>query len=392
MGKIHFLIAPDSFKESMTALEAAQAIARGLKKAYADQSEKLEITQLPLADGGEGTLAVIAEALQAEAHTVEVMGPLGEQCIAQYDYSEMRNLAIIEVATACGLYLIPRDKRNPLQTTTYGVGELVQDALKRGAKKILFALGGTATNDCGVGMLAALGAIFYNLNGQQFTPYSGADLGMIAKINLQPVQKLLADIELEVACDVDNPVIGERGATNIFARQKGATSKTIQRLEHYMQTFVPLLEAESQKKLATTPKTGAAGGLGAALLAIDAKMKNGSTLLLELLRFEQHLQQADYVITGEGSIDSQTSEGKIISGVAKIARQYQVPVIVIAGKVDDHLEALYCCGVTAIFGMTDSAKSLEQALADGAKSLEKTAENIGRLVKNSRTNNQPSEK
>lgn len=385
MRKTHFLIAPDSFKESMTAIKATQAIAQGLKQAYADEPEKLQMTLMPLADGGEGTMSILAGALEAQTHTVMITGPLSEQRLSQYTYSADKQLAIIEIAKACGLDLVPKENRNPLYTTTYGVGELVQAALQRGAKKILFALGGSATNDCGVGMLASLGAKFYDRTGKKFIPYNGTDLGKICEVDLAPVQELLAGIKLEVACDVDNPLLGEQGATYVFAQQKGADYISKQVLELNMHNFIPKLELASQKKLAMVPKTGAAGGLGAALLAIDAKMKSGIMLVLELLEFEQYVQQADYIITGEGSIDAQTINGKTISGVAYIAKKHHVPVIVLAGKVGDQLTELYTSGVTAIFGIISDTKPLAQILADGENNLITAAENIGRLVRSTET-------
>lgn len=380
MKPVHILIAPDSFKESVSARDAATAVATGLEQAYAHDREALKITMVPLADGGEGTMAVLATALDAKEQALTVMGPLQEKRLARYGYSDSHQLAIIEVATACGIDLVPLKQRNPLMTTTYGVGELVQAAIRQGAKKILFALGGSATNDGGVGMLAALGAKFYNHDRELFTPYCGADLGMIATIDLEPVYKLLADIEIEVACDVENPLVGPNGASFTFGPQKGGTPSTLQTLEDYMIHYGQQLGHASQKIINTTPKTGAAGGLGAALFALGANMKSGIHLLLELLNFEDLMQTADYVITGEGSIDSQTVNGKTISGVAQLAKRYEVPVIALAGRVGDDIAPLYEIGVTAVFGIVDRAKTLEEALQDGERSLVKTGENIGRLL------------
>ncbi|MGL4971988.1 MAG: glycerate kinase family protein [Culicoidibacterales bacterium] len=380
METIHIVVAPDSFKESVNAIKSAEAIALGLEKAYQSSQKKLKISKVPLADGGEGTMEVLATTLAAQQQAVMVMGPLQENRIAHYSYSEQHRLAIVEVATACGLDLVPYKQRNPLVTTTFGVGELVRAAIEKGAKKILFALGGSSTNDGGIGMLAALGTKFYNYNGECFTPYCGADLGMIAKIDLQPTYALLQGIELEVACDVENPLIGPKGATFTFGPQKGATAKSLQILEGYMQVYSEKLADASQRMIATTPKTGAAGGIGAALFALGARMQSGISLLLELLEFEKTVATADYVITGEGSIDAQTVDGKTISGVAAMAKKHDVPVIAVAGRVGDGIEPLYDIGVTAVFGIVDRAKSLETALLDGETSLVKTSENIGRLL------------
>lgn len=378
MKAIKFVIAPDSFKESVSAEKATLAIQAGLEKVFTGENVIYET--VPVADGGEGTMSVITRALKGEFITCKVMGPLGMPVEAVYGYCKEEEKAIIEVAEGCGLHLVPHDKRNPLFTTTFGVGEIIRSALEQGAKHLVIGLGGSGTNDGGIGMLSSLGAKFYDAK-EEIRVLCGEDLSKIKKVNLQPVYDLLKDIKIEIACDVENPLVGPQGATYIFGPQKGADKTSLRILEGGMNVWAMALEKAVGKNIGDEPKGGAAGGLGAALLALGGTMRSGVDLVLESVHFEERLEGASYVITGEGSVDAQTANGKTISGITKYCKKQDIPVIVVAGRVADGLEGLYDKGVSAIFGIVDSAKTLEEALKDGEKSLSKTAENIGRLIK-----------
>lgn len=378
MKAMKFVIAPDSFKESVSADKAALAIQTGLEKAF--EGQEVVYKTVPVADGGEGTMAVITNALQGEFVKCKVMGPLGMPVEAVYGYCSEERKAIIEVAEGCGLHLVPVEKRNPLFTTTFGVGEIIRSAIERGAKHLIIGLGGSGTNDGGIGMLTSLGAKFYDAQGE-IRALCGEDLSKIKEVDIKPVQELLKDVKIEIACDVENPLVGPKGATYTFGPQKGADKTRVRILEGGMNVWASVLEETLNRNIGDEPKGGAAGGLGAAFLTIGGVMKSGVDLVLESVHFEDCLQDADYVITGEGSVDSQTADGKTISGITKRCQKRDIPVIVVAGRVADGLDALYDMGVSAIFGIVDSAKPIDKALLDGEKSLVKTAENIGRLIK-----------
>lgn len=379
MKNIKFVICPDSFKESVSALNGAKAIKSGLEKAFINKDVNVTFELLPMADGGEGTMEVITRNLGGDMVTHMVSGPLGNKVNATYGFIESKNIAVIEVAEACGLHLVPIEKRNPLETTTFGVGELIVHAIKGGAKKLIIGLGGSSTSDCGVGMFNAMGAKFYN-ETEEIKPLSGKDLIFISKIDLTEVYSLLDGVEINVACDVENPLLGEYGANMIFGRQKGATEEIKEILESNMDSYVTILEGYLNKNIRDLKKGGAAGGLGAAFITLDGKLMSGIELVLNTINFESKVKDADYVITGEGSIDSQTTNGKTISGIAKICSKYNIPVIVLAGMVADDIDDIYDIGITAILGIVDGAKSLEAALKDGEKSIKKTAENLGRII------------
>lgn len=375
-----FLIAPDSFKESVEAKQAAEAIKKGLEKAFVGYNEAVTYDLLPVADGGEGTMKVITEALGGTFVTTTVTGPLGTPVEAIYGYIESERKAIIEVAEACGLHLVPQALRNPLLTTTYGVGQMIQDAIKRGARELVIGLGGSATNDGGLGMLASLGAVV-TMNEAVQGDYAGKDLASVQSISLEKVFETLEGIKISIACDVENPLVGPKGASHTFGPQKGATEEMVMQLDQGMQNFASVLAKVTGQDVAAMPKGGAAGGLGAAFMVLKATMQSGVSLVLDTLHFENYLTDCDYVITGEGSVDSQTADGKTISGITAMCQPKNIPVIVVAGRVADDIDNLYEMGVSAVFGIVDSAKSLPKALEDGEASLVKTSENIGRLIR-----------
>ena len=306
-------------------------------------------------------------------------GPLYYQVKAKFAYIEKDKLAIIEVAQACGIHLVPRDKRNPEITTTYGVGELIKAALDKGARSIIIGLGGSATNDGGFGMLQALGVCGKDINNKEIK-FGGIELTKLKAISFQNLDKRIKQCNIRVACDVENPLVGDLGATKVFGIQKGASTDQIEKLEKALIHYGNLIEESIGLNVNKTKKAGAAGGLGAAFMILNAKLEKGVDMILEYTNFEERAKDADYIFTGEGSIDAQTKLGKTISGIARISKKYDIPLIALGGKVTDDAGELYDIGVTALFSIMDSVKTLEEALENSYGLLRKVAENIGRLL------------
>ncbi|MRY42863.1 glycerate kinase, partial [Parabacteroides distasonis] len=311
------VIAPDSFKESLTAKEASQAIKEGLSKGIKNCSFEI----IPMADGGEGTSEVIAEANNGEMNEVEVTGPLGNKVKGKFAYIEKDKLAVIEVAEACGLHLVPREDRNPEITTTYGVGELIKAALDKGAENIIIGLGGSATNDGGFGMLQALGAMGKDIDNNEIK-FGGAELAKLKSISFENLDERIKSCNIRVACDVENPLVGDFGATKTFGPQKGANAEQLESLEKDLTHYGNLVKQATGLDVNNTNKAGAAGGLGAAFMMLNAKLEKGIDMVLKYTHFEERAKDADYIFTGEGSIDDQTKFGKTISGIAKISSKY----------------------------------------------------------------------
>jgi len=376
LKKLKFVIAPDSFKESVSGFEASEAIKCGLESVFCDA----EFDIIPMADGGEGTSEVIVNAQKGEFKEVIVTGPLGEKLEARYGLLIKEKKAVIEVAEACGLHLVEESKRNPMYTTTFGVGEMILDALNSGVEHLIIGLGGSSTNDGGLGMLQALGMIALDIEGNQLG-FGGKELIKLHKIDISKIDNRIKNISIEVACDVQNPFVGVSGATRIFGPQKGARGKIADELELGMVNFAKVIVETFGINISNIPKSGAAGGLGGAFILLNGSLLRGVDLVLKHTRFEERIKGADFIITGEGSIDAQTKYGKTISGIAQIAKKYNIPTIVLAGMVGDNIGELYSMGVTSVFGIVDKPKSLEDALKDGYNSIKKTSVNIGRLIK-----------
>lgn len=373
---MNFIICPDSFKESLSASEAAFYIESGLKRSFPNDTYDI----IPMSDGGEGFCEVMVNSLKGNFEYVKVLGPLCEEVVAKYAYIPDENKAIIEIAEACGLNLIPKSKRNPMITTTYGVGQLILHCLNKGITNILIGLGGSSTNDCGIGMLMALGAKPLNSEGLEVKLCENI-LSHVADIDISSFDKRLKEISIEVACDVNNPLLGINGATYTFAPQKGADENMLIKLEESMTSYSKILEKTFKKDISYTPKAGAAGGLGAAFLSLGYDLISGIDLVLKHSHFEKRIESADFIFTGEGSIDSQSKYGKVISKIAAVSKKYDIPVIAFCGKNSEDLEDLYDIGITSIFSITDSPKTLDEALKDGKMSLEKASFNVGRLIK-----------
>ncbi|PLS02712.1 glycerate kinase [Neobacillus cucumis] len=372
-----FVLAPDSFKESMPAKKAALAMERGIRKVFPDA----ECVIVPMADGGEGTVESLVSMTDGEINKTEVLGPLGEAVIAEYGLLGEGKTAVIEMASASGLELLKPEDRDPLLTTTYGTGQLIKHALDKGVSRFLIGIGGSATNDGGAGMLQALGVSFKDEKGKEL-PFGGGALARLDTIDLSGLDERIKDVIIDVACDVTNPLIGENGASAIFGPQKGATPELVKVLDQNLAHYADVIKAQLGKDIAHMEGAGAAGGLGAGLMAfLNAQLKKGVDLVIEYTGLEEHVQGADYVFTGEGSIDGQTLFGKTPYGVATIARKYSIPVIAFAGRIGKGVEPLYENGFTAIIGILTGVTSLEEALQAGEVNIEFAAENICRVLK-----------
>lgn len=374
------VIAPDSFKESLTAKQVALTITEAFTKHLPDS----DIIQVPMADGGEGTSQSLVDALDGEWREVEVAGPLGNPVTARYGLVETgpgSKLAVIEMAEASGLHLVANSDRNPALTSSYGTGELLLDAIEQGAQKIILGLGGSATNDAGVGMLQALGVKFLDAAGQSLPP-GGLALAQLAQVESTHLDKRLASVELVVACDVDNPLIGERGASEVFGPQKGASPQLVKQLDAALAQFSVVVQPYVQKQFATTPGAGAAGGMGAALLAFTkATLQPGVEIVAETVGLAELCRDADLVITGEGRIDAQSIAGKTPVGVAKIAKQAGAKqVIAIAGCLGPGAELVYQHGIDAVFDCVTELCTLAQQLHQSEQKLSQASDAIARLM------------
>ncbi|MEH7253727.1 glycerate kinase [Neobacillus niacini] len=372
-----FVLAPDSFKESMSAKKAGLAMEKGIRSVFPDA----ECVIVPMADGGEGTVESLVSMTNGEIIKTEVIGPLGEKVIAEYGLLGEGQTAVIEMASASGLENIKLEDRNPLVTTTFGTGELIKNALDKGVTRILIGIGGSATNDGGVGMLQALGVSFKDQNGQELT-FGGGALNQLTTINLSELDKRIAHVKIDVACDVTNPLIGENGASAIFGPQKGASPEVVQLLDQNLAHYAEIIKRDLGKDIAHSEGAGAAGGLGAGLMAfLNANLKKGVELVIEYTGLEERMAGADYVFTGEGSIDGQTLFGKTPFGVASIAKKYSIPVIAFAGRIGKGVEPLYENGFTSIVGILKGVSSLDEALESGEENLSFAVENICRVLK-----------
>jgi glycerate 2-kinase len=371
------VIAPDSFKESLTALEAATAIENGMKKILPEAS----FLKVPMADGGEGTVQSLVDATGGKIITKTVTGPLGDPVEAFFGISGDEKTAVIEMAAASGLHLVPAGERNPLVTTTRGTGELIASALDYGVEHIIIGIGGSATNDGGAGMARALGIMLLDADGKEIGE-GGGELNTLASVNMAGIDPRLGAVKIEVACDVDNPLTGVRGASHIFGPQKGATPDVVEVLDNNLHHFAEIIRTDLGKDIEHVSGAGAAGGLGGGLMAfLSAELKRGVDIVLDAAKLESHLQDADFVITGEGKIDGQTIFGKTPIGVAKTAKRHNVPVIAIAGNVAPDSEVVHEHGIDAVFSIVPGVISLDDAFKNAHTYVERIAENIASVIK-----------
>ena len=373
-----FLLAPDSFKESMTAEQACAAMQRGIVKALPDA----QFIYVPMADGGEGTVDALVAARNGRKVELDVSGPFIQQKVQGYfGLIENDQTAVIEMALANGIHLIESSQRNPLLTSTLGTGEIIKAALELGVSKIIIGLGGSVTNDAGAGMAQALGAKFLDENGQA-VQVGGGQLAQIQSIDLSQLDPRLKSTEIVIASDVNNPLCGENGASHVFAPQKGATSEMVEVLDQNLSHFADLVAQHIGQDFQDIAGAGAAGGLGFGLMAFaGAKICSGIEIVIEETKLATKIAQADYVFTGEGGIDFQTKFGKTPFGVAQVAKRYNKPVVAFAGYVGEGIDELYAEGFTAIFGIVDGACDLPTALKNGEKNLERCCENVAKLIK-----------
>ncbi|WP_047910106.1 glycerate kinase [Paenibacillus sp. TCA20] len=377
MNQPTFLLAPDSFKESMTAKEVCVAMEAGLRKAFPDAS----YIHVPMADGGEGTVQSLVDATGGRMVEKKVSGPLGETVAAKYGIMGDGVTAAIEMASASGIHLVTKETKNPLVTSTYGTGELIKECLDQGIKKIIIGIGGSATNDGGAGMAEALGVKFLDTEGHTL-PRGGGSLGKLATIDTSELDTRLADVEIIVACDVTNPLCGETGASHVFGPQKGATPEMVLTLDANLANYAAVVKEQLGKDIRDIPGAGAAGGLGAGLLIFtQATLQRGIDIVIEYTGLRSKLALADYCFTGEGGMDFQTKFGKTPYGVAKAAKLEGKKVIALAGYIGEGVEVLYEEGIDAIFGIVPGASDIEKLLAEGPQNVERTCENIGRILK-----------
>ncbi len=371
------VIAPDSFKGSLTALEAAQAIAAGWRRVFMDAN----ILTVPMADGGEGTVQSLVDATGGRLMHKEVTDPLGGKVNAHYGILGDGLTAVIEMAAASGLPLVPPGKRNPLITTTFGTGELIQASLDHGCRRLIIGIGGSATNDGGAGVAQALGARLLDADGTPIL-FGGAALAQLARIDLSNMDPRIAETETVVACDVDNPLIGPRGAAHVYGPQKGATPEMVEQLDAALARFAEVVKCDLGKDIGEMPGSGAAGGLGAGLMAfLDAELKSGIDIVIDAVNLREKVGGADLVITGEGAIDEQTVYGKTPIGVAKVAQEQGIPVLGIAGMVSPGACAVYDHGIEALTTLVPGPVSLDEAVGNAAALLADAAERAARMVR-----------
>lgn len=368
------VIAPDSFKGSLTAQQAAEAMGRGVRRACPGA----ETVLVPMADGGEGTVQSLVDATGGAIRELTVTGPLGTPVTAFYGVSGDGTTAFIEMAAASGLPLVPPEQRNPLITTTRGTGELLQAALAAGCRRLIIGIGGSATNDGGAGALQALGLRITDAQGAQIGPGGGA-LAAACRIDASGLDRRLQAAELIVACDVDNPLCGPRGASAVFGPQKGATPELVAQLDANLAHWAALLQRDLGRDVGSVPGAGAAGGLGAALMAVGAVLQRGVQIVIDATGLRRQLAGADLVLTGEGRIDFQTPHGKTPAGVAGAAKEADLPVIAIVGGVGQGAEAVYGAGIDAYFSMVSGPMTLAEAQDQGAALLEQAAEAAMRI-------------
>lgn len=373
------VIAIDSLKGSLTSMEAGTAIREGIWRVYPDA----RVGVFPIADGGEGTTEALICGMNGKKQMIEVQDPLGRPVMAMYGIIEQKKMAVIEMASAAGITLLKEEERNPLKTTTYGVGQMILDAVRQGCRSFLMGIGGSATNDGGAGMLQALGFEFLDQNGEAIGP--GAEgLSHLHHISREHVIPELAECTFRIACDVANPLCGEQGCSEIFGRQKGADDEMIRNMDQWLADYAGLTAQVCPASDRNYPGAGAAGGLGFAFLSYTkAKLESGISIVLEEIQLEEQIKTSDLVVTGEGKLDSQTVMGKAPIGVAKLAKKYRKPVIAFAGAATREASVCNEAGIDAFFPIVRSAVSLESAMdtENAKRNMADTVEQAFRLIR-----------
>jgi glycerate 2-kinase len=376
---MNILIAVDSFKNCLSSPEAGDAIRKGILQELTDS----EIRVIPVADGGEGTAEALMQSKGGKIIELMVHNPLMEEILATYVILGDNKTAVIELAKASGIELIPESERNPWVTTTFGTGQLISDALKKGCTKLLIAIGGSATNDAGIGMAQALGVKFFDENNKTIGLGGGA-LSHIQQIDSTNIEKRLLETEIIVACDVSNPLTGPQGASVVFGPQKGGDPNMVSKLDQNLKHFAEVVQHQMGKDIESIPGAGAAGGLGAGLLAFtNAVLKPGFEIVRSETNLDKQIKWADLIITGEGKMDSQTCFGKTPVGVARISKQFGKTVVAITGTLGEGYQELYSYGFDAIFSILDKPMTLNEALITAPQLLERCGRSVIRLWKSS---------
>lgn len=369
------VLAPNALKGSLTASSAALAMEQGIRKVL----PTAEVLLVPVADGGDGLVDVFLHALEGNEVRRTVSGPLWQDVSASFCHVPERQMAAIEMAVASGLALLPPEQRNPMLTTTYGTGQLIAEALRSGARQITIGIGGSATTDGGTGVASALGVRFLDAEGSEVKPIGG-NLGRIRQIDDRGLMPEVKQANIDAACDVDNPLLGPRGAARVYGPQKGATPPQVEELEAGLKNLAACIEKKYGLNVRDLPGAGAAGGLGAGLLAfLGAKLRKGIDLVFAAVRLEERLAGADLVFTAEGQIDYQTKFGKAPAGVAALAQKHGIPCIAIAGSIGEQIEELHAAGISAVFTLCPGPVSLAEAMRKGPEYLEQATAQAFRL-------------
>jgi glycerate 2-kinase len=369
------VIAPDSFKECLTSTEVAESIAKGITRIAPDA----EIRKIPMADGGEGTVEALVTATGGLIHEVDTLDPLMRPIKAKYGILGNGEVAVIEMAAASGLALVKPEKRNPLLTSTFGTGLIIKHVLEQGYKKIILGIGGSATNDGGAGMTQALGFRLFDGVDKEIGQ-GGGFLDNLAGIDSSHVNPILGELQISVACDVTNPLCGPNGASAIYGPQKGANSQMVAQLDAGLRHYAEIIKKDLNKDVADIPGAGAAGGLGAGLIAFtNATLAPGFQIISDLTNLEESIAYCDLIFTAEGKIDHQTQFGKTPAGVAKLAKKYNKPLIALAGLIGPGTEDLHELGISAIFSIANGPISMEESMTNASSLLEKKAEQVMRL-------------
>jgi len=375
---MNILIAPDSFKGSAT----AQEVAKAMKKGIIASSLKANIDIIPMGDGGEGTAKSLIDALGGDYYEVVVKDPLGRPIIGEYGIINNNNTAVIELSSASGLDKLSNKELNPYLTSTYGTGQLIIDALNKGVRKFIICLGGSATNDAGMGLLKALGFKFFDKNKKELD-HGGRELLKLDSINDTHVHSAIYDSAFQVACDVNNPLIGNNGASAVFGPQKGANKEMVKVLDNGLKRFGEVVQNFKGVNINEIAGSGAAGGTAGGLLAfLNAELKSGIKIVMESVNLEKTLKNKniDLLLTGEGQIDGQTASGKVVFGVANKAKMYNIPTIAIVGTIGNDVDILYKYGLTSVFSIINKPMSLEKAIINSLKLIELQTEQIFRLL------------
>ncbi|HEM6116698.1 glycerate kinase [Streptococcus pluranimalium] len=368
----NIIVASDSFKGSLSSLEVGRSVCEGIHSLYPED----RVLIVPVADGGEGTVDAILTSREGKRISRVVKGPLGQEVEASYGLIDNGKTAVIEMAEASGITLIDKEALDVMQASTYGTGELIKDAIEKGVGKLYIGLGGSATNDGGIGLAAALGIRFLDETGRFLEPIP-ANLSKILSIDTRQKMKIPANLDIILLVDVDNPLCGERGASFVYGPQKGGKSEELVALDQALNRYADLVSELTGRHEKETPGAGAAGGLGFALMTFfKAKAQRGITTILDLIGIEEKIASADLVITGEGHMDSQSVNGKTPIGVAQLAKKYQVPTVAIVGGASTHLEVLYDAGISGVFDIINQPMSLEEAVTDAPTLITNTSKNI----------------